>query len=365
MHTTPDGTEVVATRAEAEALASPPLLILDEVTAFFDTHGLGAGPLAWASIGDGQSNVTYRIRRGNEDFVLRRGPRPPLPRSTHDMVREARIQQLLRVQGVPVPEILAVCEDESVLGVPFYVMNYLDGLVITNTIPPALSSPEDRRATSAAVVDALVRIHSVDVSSGDLAGFGKPEGYLSRQVSRFSSLWEVNTMRTLPDVARIGGWLADNVPDSQAAAVLHGDYRPGNLMFAPQSPARVIAILDWEMSAIGDPLADLGYLTATYSEPGSESTPLELTGVTRHPGYFTREDVISAYRERMDLDLTALPWYQALALWKASIFCEAIYTRWLKGERPHDTVFGPSLEEGVPQLLRTAAQFAGLDRAAL
>ncbi|MCQ1985856.1 phosphotransferase family protein [Arthrobacter sp. zg-Y844] len=365
MHTIADGTEVVATRSQAEALASPPLLILDEVTAFFDAHGLGSGPLSWAQIGDGQSNITYRIRRGNDDFVLRRGPRPPLPRSTHDMVREARIQQLLRVQGVPVPEILALCEDESVLGVPFYVMGFLDGLVITNTIPTALSAMEDRRATSAAVVDALVRIHSVDVSSGDLASFGKPEGYLQRQVARFSGLWEVNTMRNLPEVARIGSWLADNVPDSQAASVLHGDYRPGNLMFAPQSPARVIAVLDWEMSAIGDPLADLGYLTATYSEPGSVATPLELTGVTRNPGYYTREDVIEAYRQRMDLDLAALPWYQALALWKASIFCEAIYTRWLKGERPNDRIFAPSLEAGVPQLLRSAAGFAGLAPAPL
>ncbi|MCC3278284.1 phosphotransferase family protein [Arthrobacter sp. zg-Y40] len=365
MHTTPDGREVVATRADAEALDSPPLLILDEVTAFLDTHNLGSGPLSWEPIGDGQSNITYRIRRGAEDFVLRRGPRPPLPRSTHDMVREARIQQLLRTQGVPVPEILAVCEDDAVLGVPFYVMAYLDGLVITNSIPDSLSSMEQRRATSEAVVDTLVRIHAVDVSSGDLAAFGKPDGYLQRQVARFSGLWDINTTRSLPEVARIGGWLADNIPASSAAAVLHGDYRPGNLMFAPSAPARVIAVLDWEMSAIGDPLADLGYLTATYSEPGSESTPLELTSVTRNPGYFTRADVIEAYRQRMDLNLDALPWYQALALWKASIFCEAIYTRWLKGERPNDLVFGPSLEAGVPQLLRAAAGFAGLAPAPL
>ncbi|MCC3275207.1 phosphotransferase family protein [Arthrobacter sp. zg-Y20] len=365
MHTTPDGREVVATRADAEALDSPPLLILDEVTAFLDAHNLGSGPLSWEPIGDGQSNITYRIRRGAEDFVLRRGPRPPLPRSTHDMVREARIQQLLRTQGVPVPEILAVCADDAVLGVPFYVMAYLDGLVITNSIPDSLSSMEQRRATSEAVVDTLVRIHAVDVSSGDLAAFGKPDGYLQRQVARFSGLWDINTTRSLPEVARIGGWLADNIPASSAAAVLHGDYRPGNLMFAPSAPARVIAVLDWEMSAIGDPLADLGYLTATYSEPGSESTPLELTGVTRNPGYFTRAEVINAYRDRTDLDLEALPWYQALALWKASIFCEAIYTRWLKGERPHDTRFAPSLEAGVPQLLRSAAGFAGLAPAPL
>lgn len=335
----PDGTEVVATRADADTLASPPLLILDTVTAFLDDHNLGTGPLSWAQIGDGQSNITYRIQRGSDTFVLRRGPRPPLPPSTHDMVREARIQQILQGSGVPVPDILAVCPDESVLGVPFYVMTYLDGLVITNTIPAALNSAEQRVATSNAVVDTLVQLHQVDVTAGDLASFGRPEGYLRRQVERFSALWDINTTRSLPDVALLGGWLADNLPDSRQAAVLHGDYRPGNLMFHRGAPARVSAVLDWEMAAVGDPLADLGYLTATYAEPGSPPSPLELTAVTRSPGYLRRSEVIARYQSQTGLSLDALPWYQALALWKASIFCEAIYTRWLKGERPRDTQF--------------------------
>ena len=124
-----------------------------------------------------------------------------------------------------------------------------------------------------------------------------------------------------------------------------------------------MGILDWEMATVGDPLADLGYLTATYAEPGSFPTPLEMTSVTREPGYLSREQLISRYRERMELNLDALPWYQTLALWKASIFCEAIYTRWLRGERPHDTGFGPSLEAGVPRLLAGARQFAGVTAA--
>lgn len=360
MQTVPDGVEVVATRDAADQLDSPPLLILEAVAGFLDSHGLGAGPLSWSRIGDGQSNVTYRIQRGREVFVLRRGPRPPLPRSTHDMIREARIQRLVRAQGVPVPEILAVCEDESVLGVPFYIMSFVPGTVITDSIPAHLGSPEQRAATSAAVVDALVRLHQVDVSAGDLASFGRPDGYLRRQVERFTALWEVNTTRNLPDVGRIGAWLKRNIPESQAAAVIHGDFRTGNLMFAAQAPARVEAILDWEMAAIGDPLADLGYLTATYAGPGSLPMPLELTSVTREPGYLTRDQLIARYRERMDLNLDALSWYQTLALWKASIFCEAIYTRWLNGERPGDTGFGPSLEAGIPRMLQSAREFAGV-----
>ncbi|MEV6796664.1 phosphotransferase family protein [Streptomyces sp. NPDC051320] len=360
METVPDGVEVVASWEKARHLDSPPLLVLDAVTGFFDAHGIGTGPLAWQRIGDGQSNVTYLIERGGECVVLRRGPRPPLPKSTHDMVREARIQKVLGGHGVPVPEILAVCEDESLLGVPFYLMSRIDGTVITDTIPTHLSPAEQRRATSEAVVDTLVALHGIDVTGGELATLGSPDGYLRRQVERFHGLWEVNTTRSLPAVERISDWLARNLPASQAASVVHGDYRMGNLMFAPQAPAKVLAILDWEMATLGDPLADLGYLTATYSEAGHPTTPLELTKVTRSPGYLTQRQLAERYQHHTGLDLTSLPWYQTLALWKAAIFCEAIYTRWQRGERPHDTAFGPSLETGVPRLLERAGQYASL-----
>ena len=354
--TRPDGVEVVTTPEEALALSRPPLLVLDTVTAFLDAHGLGRGPVAWERIGDGQSNITYRIRRGAETFVLRRGPRPPLPRSTHDMVREARIQQLLRAEGIPVPEILAVCEDESLLGVPFYVMSYLDGEVITDWVPQHIGSLEQRDATSRAVVDTLIQLHHVDVGEGELAALGRPQGYLERQVKRFAGLWETNTTRGLPQVEKLGNWLARNVPDTQRVSVVHGDYRMGNLMFAGSAPAEVVGILDWEMATLGDPLADLGYLTATWAEPGSTPTVMELTSVTRQPGYWTRERIVARYAERTGLDVDVLPWYQALALWKSAIFCEAIRTRWLRGERPGDEVFGPSLEAGVPLLLQQAAK---------
>ncbi|MCU1480945.1 MAG: aminoglycoside phosphotransferase [Subtercola sp.] len=359
MTATPDGIEVVATSVEAAQLTSPPLLIVDAVTEFLDSRGLGAGPIDWHRIGDGQSNITYRIDRGDDTFILRRGPRPPLPRSTHDMVREATIQRLVAAQGIPVPEILALSDDESILGVPFYVMSFLDGEVITDTVPPALDSLQQRRATSVAIVNSLVELHSVDVDTGDLAKFGRPDGYLARQVQRFSSLWGVTSRRSLPAVDALGEWLQSTLPVSQRASIVHGDFRAGNLMFARDSPAEVTAILDWEMATLGDPLADLGYLTATYAEPGVESTPLELSSVTRGPGFLRRDELASLYQDQMKVGLDDLPWYQALALWKAAIFCEAMYTRWLDGERPGDT-FGPTLEEGVPRLLDAASEFARL-----
>ncbi|MGO4384299.1 phosphotransferase family protein [Specibacter sp. RAF43] len=357
MSTVADGVEVVESRKDAAGLALPPLLVLDAVREFFDAHRLGRGPLEVERIGDGQSNVTYRITRGDKTFVLRRGPRPPHPKSAHNMVREARIQRLVRAAGVPVPRIVAVCEDDSTLDVPFYVMEFVGGEVITNRIPPQFDGADQRRATAFAAIDAMVALHRVDVRSGELATLGRPDGYLERQVRLFSSLWDGNTRRELPEVAVIGAWLAANRPESQMVSVVHGDFRLGNLMFNSSPPVTVAAILDWEMATIGDPLADLGYFAATYAEPGTEPTPMDLTPVTREPGYPSREELLARYARQLPLDLSQLHWYQALALWKAAIFCEAMYTRWHNGERPGDD-FGPTLEEGVPALLRAASSFA-------
>jgi aminoglycoside phosphotransferase (APT) family kinase protein len=358
MESVPDGRDVVATLDADVSGAPAPLLVLDRVAGFLDDHGLGHGPLTWQRIGDGQSNITYRVRRGDVDLVVRRGPRPPLPPSTHDMGREARIQRALGPHGVPVPRVLAVCDDESVLGVPFYVMAWLDGVVVTDQVPAALDTPEQRRAISEAVVDALVEIHGVDLADDAVRELGRPEGFLERQVRRFTQLWDLNTTRALPAVEELADWLTRNLPTAQSAAVVHGDYRLGNLMLAPTAPAAVTAVLDWEMATLGDPLTDLGYLTATWTDTDSLPHPLQLSSVTARPGFLTSHELAATYAENTGADLRPLPWYQALALWKGAIFCEAIYTRWLRGERPLDTTFGPSLEQGVPALLDAAQRRA-------
>ena len=353
MHESPDGREAVATVLEAVSLTSPPLLVLDLLRDYMDRRALGTGPLRWSRIGEGHSNITYLIRRGDESFVLRRGPRPPYPDSAHDMIREARVQRILGSAGIPVPDIVAVCDDESVLGVPFYIMDYIEGVVITDSIPSHLDAADQRAATTFAAVDGLVALHSLDASRPEIRSIGRADGYLERQIRRFSSLWASVTRRSLPEVEIIRDWLARSVPSTQRTAVVHGDYRIGNLMYSPDPPARVSAILDWEMATIGDPLADLGYFVATYATRPSRSNPMELTSVTGLPGYPTRGDIVSRYAAATGLDLSNLDWYQVLALWKAAVFCEAIYVRWQKGQRPNDA-FGPTLRDGVPALLRDA-----------
>jgi aminoglycoside phosphotransferase (APT) family kinase protein len=358
--TAPDGVEVVANAADARHLALPPLLVLDALLRYLDAQGIGEGTVSWKRIGDGQSNVTYLLRRGDISVVLRRGPRPPLPSSAHDMLREANVQRVLGAAGVAVPRILAVCADESVLGVPFYVMEFVDGHIITDTVPRPFASLENKRKLSELTVETLVGLHEIDVGGKPFSSLGRPDGYLQRQVSRFSELWPVYSTRVLPQVQELSRWLVAHLPVSRRASLVHGDYRLGNIMFASAGEPRVSALLDWEMATLGDPLADLGYLTATWSADGARPTPMELSPVTAMSGFLDAAGLVDHYVALTGIDATALPWYQALALWKSSIFSEAIYTRWLKGERPDDTTFAPTLETGVPRLLEAAAAFAGL-----
>lgn len=348
--------DVVDTAAEARALTAPPLLIVDALTDYLDAQGIGSGPIRWDRIGEGQSNVTFRIRRDDIDVVLRRGPRPPIPKSTHDMVREAKIQTVLDGQGVAVPTIHHICEDESVLGVPFYIMDFVRGTVVTDTLPDFLADPAQKRALSEALIDRLVDLHKVDVTVPEVAALGRPDGYLRRQVALFSSLWEKNTQRSLPQVTQLGKWLAANIPETQRDAVVHGDYRAGNAMIASSSQVEVAAILDWEMSTLGDPLADLGYFLATYTDADHPRTVMDLTPVTAGEGFLNRAELAARYQEKTGLDLSILPWYEAFALWKAAIFSEAIYTRWMAGEAPAAGDFTGSLETGVPDLIDAAAE---------
>jgi aminoglycoside phosphotransferase (APT) family kinase protein len=300
-----------------------PLIVPERVETFLDANGLGNGPVSFTRIGDGGgSNFTFLLERGDERFVLRRPPRPPLPPSAHDMVREAGLQNAIRAAGFErLAEIVAVCEDVDVIGVPFYVMRYLDGHVITNELPAGLETTNARRALGLDLVDTLVEIHAADVADRELATFARPGSYLERQVRRFSQLWEINKTRELPDVEQVGRWLADQVPEPLPSTVVHGDYRLGNMMVAPADPTRILAVLDWEMGAIGDPRADVGYLLATYSEPNGRTSALGSTPVTAEVGFPSRSELVSRYVEQSGRDVEPLAWFEALALWKAAVFC--------------------------------------------
>jgi aminoglycoside phosphotransferase (APT) family kinase protein len=358
MPVAPAPDDIVATHAEAAANARPPLLVLEPLAAFLDRRGLGAGDLEAQPVGDGHSNVTYLVRRGDAELVVRRPPRPPLPPSAHDVLREARLLRALHGTDARVPAMLAVCDDEAVIGAPFYVMERLHGEVITSEVPAALDTPAERRRIGEELIDALVEVHAVDWRACGLEGFGKPTGYLERQVRRFAGLWDLSRTRDLPAVERLAAWLGDNRPDSGPATIVHGDFRLGNAMYAPRPRARLLAIFDWEMATIGDPLADVGYLCATWGEASDPqaTSRFQVGRVSRAEGFPTRAELVARYEERSGRAVGELRWYTTLALWKSVVFMEGNYRRAIEGRT--DDPYLRSFGEGVVELAARAEAVA-------
>jgi aminoglycoside phosphotransferase (APT) family kinase protein len=211
---------IVDTPEEAAALELAPLLVRRPLEAYLDEQGLGAGAIEAQTVGEGHSNVTYLIRRGADEWILRRPPRPPLPPSAHDVLREARLLSAVEDADVRTPRVLAACADESVIGAPIYVMEKVEGDVMTMDIPERLDHPEERARIAQELIDALVEIHAVDWQAAGLEGYGKPTGYLERQVRRFSGLWEHNATRPVPELDETTAWLRENRPPSPPATIV-------------------------------------------------------------------------------------------------------------------------------------------------
>ncbi len=337
--------DVVRTHADAAANQREPLLVLEPLIEFLGAHGLEApADLSASPIGDGHSNVTFALSTGP---VLRRPPRGPLPPSAHDVLREARLLGALASTAVRAPKVLAVCDDADLIGAPFYVMERIDGTVITDSVPDQLDTPEQHRRIADELIDALIELHGTDWEGAGLEGFGKPTGYLERQLRRFIGLWEHNRTRELPQVEEVAAWLQSSIPESPPATIVHGDYRLGNTMFATGAPARLIAIFDWEMATIGDPLADVGYMLMQWTEPGDILGKFNLNNVTLRPGFPSRAELTSRYEQRSGRSVHSLDWYVTLALWKAVVFMEGNYKRALAGstDDPYLKTFGDGVVE--------------------
>ena len=345
--------DIVRTHADGELNERPPLVVLEPLIDFLDAAGIGEGELEISPIGDGHSNVTYAVKRGNTDFILRRPPRGPLPPSAHDVLREARVIGALDATAARVPQVLAVGDDEAIIGAPFFIMERVEGEVISTELPELFNSDAQRQRLGEELIDGLVELHAVDWEAAGLEGFGKPTGYLERQLRRFGGLWEHNRTRELEDVETVGKWLAANMPESGPATIVHGDYRLGNVIFAADTPTRLETILDWEMATIGDPLADLGYFATLYVD--RDDPPLgmfELNSMTREDGFPLRAELIARYEERSGRAMTDIRWYQTLALWKTVVFMEGNYKRAVAGST--DDPFLAQFGDGVVQLAERA-----------
>jgi aminoglycoside phosphotransferase (APT) family kinase protein len=337
------------THTDAARMTRPPLVVTEPLTDFLDAHGLGSGQLECHTIAGGNSNFVCELRRDGLHAVLRRPPRPPLPPRAHDMLREAKVLEGLAGR-VRAPRVLAVCADPAVIGAPFYVMEHLDGHVLSDGVPAALDDAASCHAAGLELVDALAEIHAVDPAAAGLEGLARPGRYLERQLRLFTTLWTHNRTRPLPAVERIARRLACKLPRDEQRTVVHGDFRLGNAMFAPDPPARAIAVFDWEMATLGDPLADLGYLTATWIEPDDpELAIFGRTSVMRDPRFARRAELVERYSEATGRAAgETIDWYRALALWKTVVFMEGNYRRARAGRT--DDPFLLTLDKAVPQL---------------
>jgi aminoglycoside phosphotransferase (APT) family kinase protein len=345
--------DIVATREEGARNEREPLLVVEPLLEFLSAAGLEApAELDAEPVGEGHSNVTFALSTG---VVLRRPPRGPLPPSAHDVLREATLLKALEPTPVRAPRVLAVCDDPGVIGAPFYVMERLEGVVVTDSLPEPVDNPEQRARIADELIDALVELHAVDWRAAGLEGFGKPTGYLERQLRRFTGLWEHNKTREIPAVEQVGNWLAANLPESPPATIVHGDYRLGNTMLADGAPARLVAIFDWEMATIGDPLADLGYMMIHWTQADDATVgKFNLHSVTSLAGFPTRAELIERYEQRSGRSMQALNWYVTLALWKAIVFMEGNYKRALVGST--DDPFLKSFGDGVLELAKRAIE---------
>jgi aminoglycoside phosphotransferase (APT) family kinase protein len=326
---------------------------------WMDGEGLSAGaPTSVERITTGHSNEVFRVTRGETVYVLRRPPRTPLSPTAHDMAREFRLLSAFYGRAaVPVPEPIACCTDREVIGAPFYLMAPVDGVVVRETVPaPLCDDPGAPRACAFALVDALAGIHAFDWERGGLADYGKPAGYLDRQVPRWLGQLERYTTRPLPDVEAAGKWLAANTPAMQSPTVIHGDYKLDNVMFAPTVPAELVAVVDWEQSTIGDPLVDLGWMVGLWVEPGERATLAGGSPFAADAAVPTRRDLVDRYASTTGRDPSNIVFYCALGLFKLACVMEGSYARYRAGTSD-DATFA-ALDAGVPALAQRALHFA-------
>lgn len=283
-------------------------------------------------IAGGRSNLTYRLTFGGAAVVLRRPPLGHVLPTAHDMGREYRVLSALRDTDVPVPAPIGLCDDDSVLGAPFYVMEYVDGRVLRTAGDAAGITEEDAGRLCERLVRTLVAIHSVDVDAVGLAGFGRPDGYLERQVRRWQQQWERSKTRELPAYDTLVRRLTRHLPSNGGAALVHGDYRLDNALVRLEPAPEVAAVVDWEMSTLGDPLADLGLTLTYWADAGDEerdAIPVGAT-VTAAPGFWSGARFAARYAELTGRDTGDIAYYLAFGHFKLAVILEGIHARYLQ-----------------------------------
>ena len=316
-------------------VSKTPGINLPAVTAWLAANVAGAvAPFAFDVIAGGHSNLTYRVTGADGTrFVLRRPPLGHVLASAHDMSREHRIISGLQHSAVPVAPALGFCDDPAVNDSPFYVMGFVDGHVIRDRVTAeALLSPAARRTASESIVDTMVAIHDVDLDTAGLATLGRHEGYIERQLKRWYGQWDAQKTRELAAVDQVHDALLQRIPQQGPATIVHGDYRLDNCMLG--ADGRIVAVLDWEICTLGDPLADVGLLQVYWNDPDDQN-PAAVGGATTLDGFLRRDQLMARYAEVSGRDLSAIDYYVAFGYWKLACIIEGVYARYIGGAMGH------------------------------
>jgi aminoglycoside phosphotransferase (APT) family kinase protein len=327
----PDGLDLDALSGYLVALRRTPMGAAPESAANPDsgTHSRPPPALRAQLIQGGKSNLTYRLTDGSHNWVLRRPPLGHVLATAHDMAREYRVMSALAPTAVPVPAMVTLCEDPAVIGAPFYVMEYVEGSILRRTRDTDKLDDQQRTALAHRLIDTLADLHEVDPAQVGLGDFGHPDGFLERQVRRWTQQLERSRAREIPGIDDLAGELATHVPASQRASVVHGDYRLDNVLVGPDQ--QIVAVLDWEMATLGDPLCDLGLLPV-YAAPAPGVAGIVSDGMGPHNGFPSIESLVRRYADRSGLDVSHLSWYTALGYYKLAVICEGIHHRYATGQ---------------------------------
>jgi aminoglycoside phosphotransferase (APT) family kinase protein len=309
---------------------------------FIRDNRLGdAANLRTENISFGHSNEVHLVHFDGHSWALRRPPRGPLLPTAHDVLREYRVLAALQQTPVPVPRVYASCDDNSYIGAPFYLMEYMRGKVIRAGLIPSdeksfADTPSKRRAVSEGMIDLLVALQAVDWRKAGLEGFGRPDGYIERQLRRWIGQLEktLPLTRPLPVMAQIEQWLKAHMPQAQPSTIVHGDFKLDNVMWHANSDSpRAIALFDWEMSTIGDPLADLGWMVTYWTDPAdSETRRSVVSSMDPEPGYYHRQEMVELYEKKSGRAMRDFAFYQIFSLFKLAIILEGSYSRYLSGQ---------------------------------
>jgi len=286
-------------------------------------------PFSFQLIAGGRSNLTFLVTDDNGiRYVLRRPPLGHVLATAHDMAREHRIISAVGQTNVPVPTTLGLCTDESVNGAPFYVMNFVDGVVLDNAEKAELLDKSLRRSASFNLIDVLCELHDVDIDAVGLGNLAKREGYIERQIKRWSTQWENSKTRELPEIDEVVRLLSTKVPRQQDVSIAHGDFRFGNVL-TDVTNGRIAAVLDWELCTLGDPLADLGYIGVYWSD--GPASALRANDPTPAGGFTTYDELVERYATKTGRDVSGVDYYVAFSCWRLAVISEGVYARYLHG----------------------------------